>query len=213
MGYPVTGICKGALYNVRGTAVELYIPSSIKYIGSSLVAYDGQFNIPTGTIALETIIFDNACSNLNVSHTAFQFCKKVSNISMPNNCIGMINHDDLVGNHFLFEDTPYYESNRIEESGLFYLFNMLLESNKNEIGSNISIKAGTTIIANQVFIGNTNIKMVEMPSSIKYIGKKAFAQCVSLTTIIYKGTETQLKLINVEETAFQDCKTISYQYN
>ena len=44
MGYAVTGIYRGALYRVRETTAELFIPSTIKYIGSSLVAYDGQFN-------------------------------------------------------------------------------------------------------------------------------------------------------------------------
>ena len=212
MGYAVTGIYKGALYTVRETAVELFIPSTIKYIGSSLMAYDGQFNRPTGNVALESIIFDNSCSNLNISHTAFQFCKKVSKISMTSNCIRMINHDDLVGNHFLFEDTLYYKSNRIENGGLYYLFNMLLESDKSKLASSVSIKSGTTIIANQVFSGNTNIKIIEIPSTVVYIGKKAFAQCVNLSTVNYNGTEAQFNSIIIEENAFQDCKTISYKY-
>ena len=213
MGYAVTGIYRGALYSVRKTAAELFIPSTIKYIGSSLVAYDGQFSTPTGTIALETIIFDNTCSNLNISHTAFQFCKNVSKISMPSNCISTINHDDLVGNHFLFEDTLYYKTNRIEDNGLYYLFNILLESNQGKLGSTVSIKRGTTIISNRVFAGNTNIKTIEIPASVQYIGKKAFAQCVNISTIVYNGTESQFNSIIIEKNAFEDCKTISYQYN
>ena len=212
MSCAVTGIEKGALYNVRKQMTSIYIPSTIKYIGSSLVSYDGQFASSNDTIALTTITFDNNCSGMNVSHTCFHFCKQVTSISMPNNCIKQFNHDDNVGNHFLFEDTQYYKSNKTLNGGCYYLFNMLLETDKSLIGSTVTIKAGTTLIANQAFVGNTNIKTVEIPSSLKYIGKKAFAQCVSLNTIIYNGSESNFKTILVEENAFQDCKNISYQY-
>lgn len=96
---------------------------------------------------------------------------------------------------------------------LRYLFNILLESNQGKLGSTVSIKRGTTIISNRVFAGNTNIKTIEIPSSIQYIGKKAFAQCVNISTIVYNGTESQFNSIIIEENAFEDCKTISYQYN
>lgn len=213
MGFAVTGISRGALYNVRSSMKTIMIPSNIKYIGSLLVCYDGQYNSPTGTIALETIKFDNSCANINISHTAFEFCKNVTNISMPNNCIAMMNHDDLVANHFLFEDTQYYKNNRVEDNGCYYLFNILLETDKAKVSSSITVKNGTRMIANQAFIGNTNIRTVELPSSLIYIGKKAFAQCVSLQTIIYRGTKAQYNSILIEENAFQDCKTINYQYN
>lgn len=212
LGYAVAGINKGALYNVRTKMTSIYIPSTIKYIGSSLVSYDGQFAPSSDTVALKTITFDSNCSNMNVSHTCFQFCKQVTSITMPNNCIKQFNHDDVVGNHFLFEDTLYYKSNRTQEGGCFYLFNMLLESDKSAITSTVTVKPGTTLIANQVFVGNTNIKTVELPTSLRYIGKRAFAQCVSLTTIVYNGTSSSFGKILVENDAFQDCKTISYQY-
>lgn len=213
MGYPVTGIYRGALYKVRNTMTKLYIPSNIKYIGSNLVAYDGQFNIPNCTISLETIEFDNKCSYMSISHTAFQFCKNVANISMPVGCIKYFNHDDMVGNHFIFEDTLYYKNNRVENAGCFYIFDILTESNQSKVSSNLVVKAGTTIIANQAFVGNTNIKTVELPSSLKYIGKKAFAQCVSISTITYKGSESSYNSILIEDNAFQNCKTITYQFN
>ena len=213
MGFTVTGISRGALYNVRSSMKEIIIPGNIKYIGSLLVCYDGQYNNPTGTIALETIRFDNNCSNINISHTAFEFCKNVTDISMPSNCITMMNHDDLVANHFLFEDTQYYLNNRVEENGCYYLFNILLETEKSKVSSSIKIKSGTRMIANEAFMGNTNIKTVELPSSLIYIGKKSFAQCVSLQTIIFKGTESQYSSISIEDNAFQDCKTINYQFS
>lgn len=212
MGLPVTGIYRGALYNVRSAIKKLVINDNIKFIGSNLFCYDGQMNNPNGGISLEIISFSNSCTGINISHSAFQYCKNVNEISMTNNCISLFNHDDNIGNHFLFEDTEYYKSNRIEENGLYYLFDMLLESDKSKVNSNVVVKSGTRIIANQVFAGNTNIKTIELPNSIIYIGKKAFAQCVSLTTIKYNGTITQYNSILIEDNSFKDCKNISYQF-
>lgn len=211
MGLSVIGIKRGAFYNVKSSLNEMVIPENIKYIGSLLFCYDGQYNKPNGTVALSTIRFDINCTNINISHTAFQFCYNVSNIEMPDNCISMINHDDQIGNHFLFEDTNYYKNHRIEENGCYYLFNILLETEKSKIGSIVSIKEGTKIIANQVFKENTNIKIVALPSSLKYIGKKAFAQCLNLSIIIYDGTENQFDEIIIENNTFEDCKEITYQ--
>ena len=198
---------------VRSSMEELVIPSNIKYIGSLLICQDGQYYPNTGIVALKTIKFDNNCSNINISHTAFQFCKNVKDISMPNNCIAMINHDDMISNHFLFEDTIFYKNNRVEEEGCYYLFNILLETDKSKVGTTVTIKNGTRIISNQAFAKNTNIRTVELPSSLIYIGMGAFAQCMNLSKIIYHGTEKQYNSIIRESNSFEDCKTITYQFS
>lgn len=213
LGCEVTGIYRGAFYNVGRSMVELRISSCIKYIGSNLICYDGQMNKPSYEIALEKIYFNPNCSEINISHSSFQYCKKVNDVSMPNECISRFNHDDMIGNHFLFEDTQYYMTNKTVENGLSYLFNMLLESDKTKFNDSISIKNGTRIISNYSFQGNTNLKTITMPSSLVYVGKKAFAQCVSLSTIIFNGTESQFNSILIEDNSFQDCKTISYEFN
>ena len=212
MGLSVSGISRGALYNVRSSIKKLVINDNIKCIGSNLFCYGGQMSNPNGVISLESIIFSKKCTAINISHSAFQYCKNVNEISMPDNCVSLFNHDDNIGNHFLFEDTAYYKNNRTEENGMYYLFNMLLESDKRKVNPNVVVKSGTRIIANQVFVGNTNIKAVELPKSVTYIGKKAFAQCVSLTIVKYKGTETQFNSILIEDNSFQDCKNVSYQF-
>lgn len=212
LGCAVTGIYKGALYYVRNTTVELLIPSTIKYIGSNLFTYEGQGTPLYETIALESVIFENSCSNLNISHSAFQYCKKISNISMPSSCVSMFNYDDGVSNHFLFEDTPYYKTHRIEDNGLYYLFGMLLETDKEKIGSKVSIKLGTTAIANCSFSRNTNIKVVEIPPSVRYIGQLAFRDCYSLSTVTFKGTEDCFDLV-YEENTFLNCDNLSFQFN
>ena len=93
------------------------------------------------------------------------------------------------------------------------MFNILLETDKTKVPSTVTVKSGTRMIANQAFIGNTNIRTVELPSSLIYIGKKAFAQNMNLSTIIYHGTETQFNSITIESNTFEDCKTITYQFS
>jgi hypothetical protein len=212
MGYSVTGITKGALYNVREQIIELDIPSTLKYIGSCLVTYDGQFSKPNKTISLKTIVFNSKCAEMNISHSSFQFCSNVTSILMPNNCIKLFNHDDLVANHFLFEDTPFYSVNKIEENGCYYLFNILFESDRSKINSKLIIREGTSMISNQAFKGNTNIKTIELPSSVIYIGKYSFAQCSNLSKIVYNGSEESYRQIVIEDNAFQDCNKITYEF-
>lgn len=213
MGLSVTGIKSGAFYNIKSSMNEIIISENIKYIGSLLFCYNGGYRKPDETVVLNTIKFDSNCFNINISHTAFQFCQNVTNISMPDDCISMINHDDYISNHFLFEDTKYYKNHRTEENGCYYLFDILLETDSDKIGSTVLIKSGTKIIANQAFKGNTNIKTIELPSSLKYIGKQAFAQCMNLSVIIYPETKQQFDEIIIESNSFQDCKTITYQFN
>lgn len=213
LGYVVTGLYKGSLYNVRTSIASLKIGNNIKYIGSLLFCYDGQFSSPNQALALEKIIFDNSCTDICISHTAFHFCKKTADISFPNNCFSSFNHDDMIGNHFLFEDTPYYKNNAVCENGIYYLKNMALTSNKDKLNSSVVIKYGTYLIANQCFSENTNIKSVTLPTSITYIGKKAFYKNLSLTSVKYKGTENQFNNIVIDDNAFELCGNIVYSYN
>lgn len=212
LGYTVSSLNRGSLYNVRNLIATVKFNSNVKYIGSSLFTYDGGFSRPNIPPTLSTIIFDDACYDINISHSAFQFCSNLSDVTFSNNTFSKFNHDDMVGNHYLFEGSKYYETNVIKENGLCYIKNLLLTSENSFVSSNVTIRDGTTIIANQVFTENTNIKSVSIPESIRYIGKKAFYKNLSLKSVIYKGTEEQFNLIEIEETAFELCNGIDFIY-
>ncbi len=213
LGYEVSGLAKGSLYNVRKSIKVLRIPSATIYIGSSLFNYDGGYVLTNDTFTLEKIVFDSNCKNICISHSAFSFCKKVTDISYPRGCFTSFNHDDNIGNHFLFEDTQYYSNNVAIVDGLCYLNEMLLSSERSQVGAAVNVRAGTTLIANQVFVANTNIKSVNIPQSVIYIGKRAFADCVSLKTINYSGTSEQYEQICVESNAFDEVSIENYNYN
>ena len=212
LGYSVSGLYKGCLYNVRDKIKQLNIDSNISYIGSSLFTYEGQYVLTNTTFTLEKIVFSNSCKNICVSHSAFSFCKKVTDISFPNKCFGSFNHDDNIGNHFLFEDTAYYKSNASIIDGVYYLKDMALSSDSSKLSANVIIKEGTYLIANQIFAENTNIKSVTIPTSVSYIGKKAFYKNLSLASLIYNGTQSQFEEIKIESNAFDLCGNITHTY-
>lgn len=212
LGYPVTGLYKGSLYNVRTAVTSLKIDSNIKYIGSLLFTYDGQYSSPTQTLTLKKITFDDSCKDICISHSAFQFCKSVDDINFPLGCFISFNHDDMIGNHFLFEDTAYFKNKATCENGVYYIKDLALSFDKNSLGSNIVIKDGTRLIANYAFAENTNIKSLTLPSSLVYIGKKAFYKNMSLTSVVYKGSETAFNKIVIDDNAFEYCGNIVYTY-
>ena len=212
LGYVVTGLYKGSLYNVRTSITSLKIGNNIKYIGSLLFCYDGQFSSPNQALTLEKL-FLIIHAPIFAFHIQLFSSAKTADISFPNNCFSSFNHDDMIGNHFLFEDTPYYKNNAVCEDGIYYLKNMALASNKDKLNSSVVIKDGTYLIANQCFSENTNIKSVTLPTSITYIGKKAFYKNLSLTSVKYKGTENQFNNIVIDDNAFELCGNIVYSYN
>ncbi|MCM1306243.1 MAG: leucine-rich repeat domain-containing protein [Bacteroides sp.] len=211
LGLKVTKLNRGCLYNIRKSLVALKIKSNINYIGSSLFTYGGQFdNVKT---ALKLVIFDNDCKDINISHTAFNSCNYLEEVLYPDECFSCFNHDDLIGNHYLFENTKFFNNNVVKENGLYYIRDLLLSSDKSTVASNVVVKDGTRLIANQVFKQNTNITSVYIPVSVIYIGKSAFSQCMNLHDIYYQGDETQFSNIMIEDNTFEDCGALSYQFN
>ena len=213
LGCEVSGAARGCLANRRRSIKSIEIPSTCRYIGSSLMTPDGGYMKPEIAIPLEKVTFSSACSKINISHTAFQWCYGLKTIQYPSNCFSKINHDDNIGGHFLFEDTAYYKDNVKTEDGLSSLDNMLLSSETEDVKSDVVLKDGTYLIGNSVFKDNTNIKSVTIPSSVAYIGKSAFYNCLNLKSVTYKGSKEQFEKITIEESAFYNCENIEYAYS
>jgi hypothetical protein len=58
----------------------------------------------------------------------------------------------------------------------------------------ITIPAGVTDIASSTFSGS-EIREIDIPKTVKYIGESAFSSCESLETIVYHGTMAEWKAI------------------
>lgn len=59
----------------------------------------------------------------------------------------------------------------------------------------IEIKEGITKIGNQTFWNLPNVKEVELPKSLTYVGQSAFHKCAAIINVYYAGTEEDWGLI------------------
>ena len=84
----------------------------------------------------------------------------------------------------------------------FTIENSILQEyrGKNE---HVFIPEGVTAIASDCFRGHRAVRLVELPSSLKYIGRSAFENCVSLRTVM--GGK---HVIEIGENAFSGCRNL-----
>lgn len=150
----------------EGSASTLEIPSEIDGLPVTRIDYSAFSGNETITSA---IIPDSVTS---IRGSVFQNCKNLAEITLP---------DSLkeVGSNIL-QDTAYEAANR--EDGMLYCGNFLLNAIGYEIEENITVKEGTTFIADFTFF-SSDITSVTLPSSVKYIGDSAFGFCKYLTSV------------------------------
>ena len=199
---PVTGITEFAF---DGTAIqELYIPSSVKYLGIYSFWGCNQLKhvIFEENSQLTNIDYDafNGCSNLesfyvpegvyNIGTYAFLGCnslKTVTNDSMLYIKLGTASYG-YIGYYATSVNNSNYQinsENTTETDGFVVYDNgtdkILLEYIGNE--SNIVIPEDITKIGDYAFYDNDNIRTVVFSSNLKEIGSNAFYYCDGLTEI------------------------------
>ena len=79
----------------------------------------------------------------------------------------------------------------------------------------ITVKEGTTSIAEICFAECTNLTSITIPKSVTYIGMGAFFMCDNLKTINYKGSKEDWNNITIEIQAPDGSgitATINYNY-
>lgn len=86
---------------------------------------------------------------------------------------------------YTFNYTPWYDN---QPNGLIYINNVLYKYKNNGYYNEnqdytISVKDGTTCIANGAFSGCSDVYHVQLPNSVTIIGDGAFSSCNNLTTI------------------------------
>ena len=165
------------------------------YIGNYLidVKKDGvtEFEVKEGTTVIAACAF-NGCTDLetvtipgsviSIGHDAFAGCDNLSTVNA--NCSNLI----YVGEK-AFAGTSFYDN---AESDL-YVGSALIN------GGSL-INEGTTCIADYAFAGNTELKEITIPASVKTIGNYAFADCTSLAQIYFSDGLTE-----IGGSAFRNC--------
>jgi len=181
--YPVIRINDGAFTDDSITSI--YIPNSVTSIGES--AFSGceglsEINIPSSVTRIENGAFSR-CTGLSeinlpnsityIGNDAFYDCTGLSEFNIPNSIT-------YIGG-MAFNNTAWYDH---QPNGLIYL-GPFAYSYKGELpeGSHITLKADTKGICGGAFSAQYNLKSIDIPNSVQFIGHYAFSWCSGLNSI------------------------------
>ena len=157
------------------------LPNSLKIIDGS------TFEKCT---SLKTITLPNGV--VEIGANAFGGCTALSEISLPESVM-------YIGAS-AFANTAFYNDTENWENSVLYMDGCLIDSKREEINGEYSVKDGTRIIAAHAFSRAEGLEMLKLPEDLKVICDAAFDECTSLKTVEMQGG---LETIGVS--AFREC--------
>ena len=201
--FPITLelIGPGAFSNCSSLA-SIEIPEGVTEIYQN--AFSGCTRLETVTLStslkrIEVNVF-SGCSSLTsikipegvteIHQNAFSGCTKLETVILPETL-------ESIGISAFAECEKLYE----QDSGLAYAGNWLVGAKENIIS--VNVREGTQHIADGIFIENSNLSSVSLPSTLKTIGSFAFFCCSFLTSI-----EIPEEVTEIGEQAFDHCFNI-----
>ena len=178
----VTSIGYEAFYGCSGLT-DVTIPNSVTSIGGS--AFSGCSGLTSFTIP-ESVTY--------IGSSAFSGCSSLTSITIGNNVTS-------IGSN-AFYGTAWYNN---QPDGLVYAGKVAygFKGTMSE-GTEIIIKDGTLVIADNAFSGCRNLTSVTIPNSMTSISDNAFCRCSSLTSVTIPNSVT-----SIGEYAFYDCSGLT----
>ncbi len=130
---------------------------------------------------------------LYLGELAFAGCENLEKVTIPQSLCGV--------GRAVFSGTPWYNS--LPQDGDIYIGNVLAAVDKNSTDKEITVKEGTTGIADYLFTGNAQLEKIILPESCKYIGEYAFYGCLEL-----KEINMPEAMMYIGQYAFGSCSSI-----
>ncbi len=203
------GIANYAFYGMY-TIDSFVIPDSVKIVGDYAFAEctTNSVVIGAGVEVIGVSAFEN-CSNLTVAilgsvdpdfgtikqsslrtieNYAFRYCSSLDDIVIPDSV-------KSIGSH-AFRDSGIYDN---ASGGVVYADNWIVDYT-DSLDGDVTVVDGTVGIANYAFYQCLTITSIDIPNSVKSIGRAAFYQCSRLKSV---GLPETLKVI--EDYTFYRC--------
>lgn len=212
---PVRAIGSYAFSSITKQVKKIIIHDNIKNIYSELWHGTSIWDPDWDTMStLEEIVFDSTCSGMRIEGGAFHNCPNLSKANITKGMIRSVPVDVVAGQNggtaeYIFKGTPYFNDNATIKNGLYYIADLLVYADLNEINSNIIIDSDTVWINPCIFKKCTFLKSVTIPNTVKVIGQSAFSECTQLETITFNGTIAEFKKITIAPSVFSGVKATS----
>ncbi len=209
--------------NIRDLSSAFYGCRSLKKVEAP-EGFDGWMEYAfTDCVSLSDVKLPDTVQT--IAYGQFRNCNSLGEFDMPENL-------KSVGAHS-FDDTELYEK---QDDGDVY-FEQALYTYKGNMPADYSliVKDGTTVIADSGYENEFNLKHIDLPDGLRYIGRYAFERtgvqtvivpdsvidirygafrdCYDISDVYYCGTEDQWSEINIEpENGYLTAGNIHYEY-
>ena len=201
-GKSVTSIGNGAFEDCT-SLTSVTIPDGVKCIGHSAF-YEctslKSITIPDGVTSIGGTAFSDCTSLTSITipdsvtilnSFTFSGCKSLSDVNIPDGVT-------YVGDG-AFSGTAIC-NNQTEE--VKYIDKWLVDSDNSV--TDVAVKDGTVGISCGAFSYCGQLKNISIPNSVKYVGGKAFYNCISLTNVVLPYGIT-----NIDVSTFSGCESLA----
>lgn len=139
-----------------------------------------------------------------IESAAFSACRKLTDITIPDSVKSL---DGTIFNGCIALTSLILPTSKYQISGIFVLSvdsKTLLFCIPGLVTGDIAIPDGTTVIANNAFVGCEKLTGIHIPDSVKTIGNGAFFGCKGLMSLTLPA-----KVRKIDESAFQRCTSLT----
>ncbi len=148
---------------------------------------------PAGNTKTSYLIPNSVTS---IGDCAFEDCASLTNITIPDSVTN-------IGEQAFYR-TGYYNNKSNWENGVLYIGRHLIDTDKNILAENYTIKNGTITIADSAFKSCRSLTSITIPDSVTSIGYSAFIRCTSLTNVTI-GNSVE----SIGDWAFYECTSLT----